>query len=321
MNRIILINQLLQKIPKIILELIAVSSIILITLHFLSSDLNDAEKISTISLFVIIAARLIPAFNGISVAMAQIKHTEPTIDIIQRELLHNSKINRQNNKDGSIKNINRIKLLNLNFTFDGKTNLYPENINLDINKGDHVGIHGISGSGKTTLINLIMGLIKSDFGTIHFNNNERKNNITDYYKFISYVPQDTILFNDTIKNNVTLNDKKIDFEKLNKVIKTCKLDTFVNSLPLKLESNVGEKGLKISGGQKQRIGIARALYKNFDLLIMDEATSSLNKDYEDEILKEIFDTFNDKIIITISHDLNALKYCNKKLNIKNNEKK
>ena len=321
LNRIILINQLLQKIPKIILELIAVSSIILITLHFLSSDLNDAEKISTISLFVIIAARLIPAFNGISVAMAQIKHTEPTIDIIQRELLHNSKINRQNNKDGPIKNINRIKLLNLNFTFDGKTNLYPENINLDINKGDHVGIHGISGSGKTTLINLIMGLIKSDFGTIHFNNNERKNNITDYYKFISYVPQDTILFNDTIKNNVTLNDKKIDFEKLNKVIKTCKLDTFVNSLPLKLESNVGEKGLKISGGQKQRIGIARALYKNFDLLIMDEATSSLNKDYEDEILKEIFDTFNDKIIITISHDLNALKYCNKKLNIKNNEKK
>ena len=87
-----------------------------------------------------------------------------------------------------------------------------------------------------------------------------------------------------------------------------------------METSVGEKGLKISGGQKQRIGIARALYRNFDLLILDEATSSLNKDYADDILGEISNLFRDKIIITISHDLNALKYCNKKININNNEK-
>jgi ABC-type bacteriocin/lantibiotic exporter with double-glycine peptidase domain len=320
LNRIILINQLLQKLPKIFLELIAVVSIILITLHFLSSSLNDAEKISTISLFVIIAARLIPAFNGISVAMAQIKHNEPTIDIIQNELLNNNEINLDENKKIKAKNINNIKLCNLNFSFDRIKNLYFENINLDIIKGDHIGIHGVSGSGKTTLINLILGLIKPDIGEIYYNDTQSKNVIMHYYKFISYVPQDTILFNDTIKNNLTFNAEKIDYIKLNKVIKICKLDSFVDNLPLKIETNVGEKGLKISGGQKQRIGIARALYRNFDLLILDEATSSLNKDYENEILKEIFNLYNDKIIITISHDLDALKYCNKKINIRNNDK-
>ena len=319
LNRIILINNLLQKLPKIFLELIAVTSIIVITLYFLSSDLNDAQKISTISLFVIIAARLIPAFNGISVAIAQIKHTEPTIDIVQNELSNINDMYLNRNKDKSDKNINNIKILDLNFSFDGKKKLYSQNINFELNKGDHLGIQGMSGSGKTTFINLIMGLIKTDFGGVYYNGDEFKNDIINYYEFISYVPQDTILFNDTIKNNLTFNDEKINFNKLDKIIKICKLDNFINNLPLKLETNVGEKGLKISGGQKQRIGIARALYRDFDLLILDEATSSLNKDYENEILSKIHNLYNDKIIITISHDLNALKYCNKKFNISKNE--
>ncbi len=319
LNRIILVNKLLQKLPKIFLELIAVTSIIFITLYFLSSDLNDTEKISTISLFVVIAVRLIPAFNGISVAIAQIKHSEPTIDIIQKELTNINKIYLDRSRENSDRNINNIKIFNLNFSFDGSNNLYSKNINFEINKGDHLGIYGISGSGKTTLINLIMGLIKTDSGGVYYNGDKSKDNIENYYDFISYVPQDTILFNDTIKNNLTFNDKSVDLNKLNKIIKICKLDNFINNLPLKLETNVGEKGLKISGGQKQRIGIARALYRNFDLLILDEPTSSLNKDYEDEILREIHNLYGDKIIITISHNLNALKYCNKKFNISQNE--
>ncbi len=319
LNRIILINQLLQKLPKIFLELIAVTSIILITLYFLSSDLNDAEKISTISLFVIIAARLIPAFNGISVAVAQIKHTEPTIDIIQKELSNINEVDSGRNRKNISKNINKIKIFDLNFSFDGTKKLYSKNINFEMNKGDHLGIHGTSGSGKTTLINLIMGLIKTDIGGVYYNGDKSKDKIINYYEFISYVPQDTILFNDTVKNNITFNDEIIDFNKLNKIIKICKLDNFINNLPLKLETNVGEKGLKISGGQKQRIGIARALYRDFDLLILDEATSSLNKDYENEILREIHNLYDDRIIITISHDLNALKYCDKKFNISKNE--
>ena len=168
---------------------------------------------------------------------------------------------------------------------------------------------------------MILGLIRPNLGKILYNNNDISiSNIREYYELISFVPQDTMLFNDTIKNNLTFNDENIDFDRLNKIIKLCKLENFIENLPKKIETSVGEKGLKISGGQKQRIGIARALYRNFDLLILDEATSSLNKDYEDDILGEISSLFRDKIIITISHDLNVLKYCNKKINIKNNEK-
>ena len=313
LNRVIFINQLLNKIPKIFLEIIAVICIALITIYFFSSKLSEIEKISSISLFVIIAIRLIPAFNGISVAMAQIKHSEPSINIIQEELSKKYEKNLLNIKNNN-NEINSIEISDLNFSYNNKSNLYAENINLKINKGDHVGINGSSGSGKTTLINVIIGLIKTKLGKIVYNQ-DSSNSIECYYKLISYVPQDTILFNDTIKNNLTFNDQKIDIDKLNKVIKICELETFINNLPLKMETNVGERGLKISGGQKQRIGIARAIYQNFDLLILDEATSSLNKDYEDKILREIYRLYDDRIIISISHDKDALKYCNKFLTI------
>ena len=124
-------------------------------------------------------------------------------------------------------------------------NLYSENISLKIKKGDHIGINGISGSGKTTLVNMILGLIRPNMGQILYNNNDISiNNIREYYELISFVPQDTMLFNDTIKNNLTFNDENIDFDRLNRVIKLCKLENFIENLPKKIETSVGEKGLK-----------------------------------------------------------------------------
>ena len=124
LNRIILINELLNKLPKIFLELLAVSSILVITLYFLSTPLSDTEKISTISLFVIIAVRLIPAFNGISVAVANIKHTEPSIDIVQKELSNSKEANFKKEKNSHEKNINTIQLSDINFSFEGKKSLF-----------------------------------------------------------------------------------------------------------------------------------------------------------------------------------------------------
>ena len=118
----------------------------------------EAEKISSISLFVIIAVRLIPAFTGIALAISQIKHSEPTIDIVARNLLNSYK--NFNNDNLIPERIDKINLENINFSFDGKNNLYSENINLSVKRGDHIGIRGTSGSGKTTLINILTGLIK-----------------------------------------------------------------------------------------------------------------------------------------------------------------
>ena len=165
----ILFNQLLSKLPKIFLELIAVIVIVFVTYHFFNSNMSEAEKISSISLFVIIAVRLIPAFTGISIAISQIKHSEPTIDIVARNLLNSYK--NFNNDNLIPERIDKINLENINFSFDGKNNLYSENINLSVKRGDHIGIRGTSGSGKTTLINILTGLIKPSTGQLIINSN------------------------------------------------------------------------------------------------------------------------------------------------------
>ena len=315
LNKIILFNQLLSKLPKIFLELIAVIVIVFVTYHFFNSNMSETEKISSISLFVIIAVRLIPAFTGISIAISQIKHSEPTIDIVARNLLNSYK--NFNNDNLIPERIDKINLENINFSFDGKNNLYSENINLSVKRGDHIGIRGTSGSGKTTLINILTGLIKPSTGQLIINSNSvNEEKLIKYTRYLSYVPQDTILFNDTIKNNLVFYDLNINVDKLKLVTNMCELDQYISNLTLDINTNIGEKGLKISGGQKQRIGIARALYRDFDVLILDEATSSLNKEYESKILKKIFDFYKNKIIILISHDQNALKYCNKIIDIK-----
>ena len=129
--------------------------------------------------------------------------------------------------------------------------------------------------GKTTLINILTGLIKPSTGQLIINSNSvNDEKLIKYTRYLSYVPQDTILFNDTIKNNLVFYDLNINVDKLKLVTNMCELDQYISNLTLDINTNIGEKGLKISGGQKQRIGIARALYRDFDVLILDEATFS-----------------------------------------------
>ena len=126
---------------------------------------------------------------------------------------------------------------------------------------------------------------------------------------IGYVPQDTVLFNDTIKNNITFGEDKVNDLKLGKVFEMTKLSDFINDLPEGAETSLGERGINISGGQRQRIGLARALYKDPQALFLDEATSSLDLENEREILKNIFNYCNNKILILISHRKETLKSC------------
>lgn len=322
MNRVILLQTMLSKIPKISLELLAVSSIILISIFFYLNEGSQVSKITNLSFLSVIAIRLIPAFNSISVATTAIKYSEPSIDLIEKDLnninFYSSSINKDIKFEQFSDVITSIKIENVSFSYGYQNDNIFTKINFRINKDDKIGITGKSGSGKTTLLNLITGLIYPKEGNIFFNQTNINNNTSIFYQKLSYVTQDPILFNDTITNNITFSSDKIDTIKLNKILKICKLDNFIKDFPLGLDTIVGEKGLKISGGQKQRIGIARALYKNFDVLILDEATSALNKDYEKEILKSIFDLYKDKIIIIVSHNSKNLEYCKKIIKIEKN---
>ena len=210
-------------------------------------------------------------------------------------------------------NLNTIELKNIYYSHE-KRDLTLNNISIKINKGDVLGITGKTGSGKTTLVDIILGLLKPQKGEVLINGKiiDQNSKIN-----VGYVTQDTYLTDDSILENIAFSNytDDIDKTKVEKAINRANLKNFIESLPGKTDTLVGEGGARVSGGQKQRIGLARALYEDPDLLVLDEATSSLDYETEEEIINNIFKFNENKIILMITHRLSTLKFCNKVINL------
>ena len=200
---------------------------------------------------------------------------------------------------------------NVTFIHEGSNTKILEEISLEVKRGQRVGIIGKSGAGKSTLIDMMLGLIKPISGKIYVDNEELKNNIESWQKLIGYVPQDIYLLDDTIRNNIGfgLDTKDINQENILKSIKLAKLDEFINSFVDGLDTVIGERGIKLSGGQKQRIGIARALYNNPKILVLDEATSSLDYKNERQIMEEVYDASKQFTLIIVTHRHSSVFNC------------
>ena len=185
-----------------------------------------------------------------------------------------------------------------------------------------MGIYGPSGGGKTTLINLILGFLKPTSGEVLLDNFNIHTDVKSWHNSISYVPQDIFLFNDTIKRNILfgIDEKKIDINEINKVLKIVNLDEFVSKLDIGLDTVVGEKATKLSGGQAQRISIARSILLDRDILFLDEATSKLDEANEFEIIENLINKLGGKkTIVIISHREKTLnKFCDKIYNLSKN---
>ena len=182
-----------------------------------------------------------------------------------------------------------------------------------------VGIVGMSGSGKSTLIDIIIGILSPTLGDILIDGKKISKIKRNWQNNIGYIPQSIYLLDDTIKKNIALADENsdIDLKLLSNAIKFSQSENFINNLPQKTETYVGEFGVRLSGGQKQRIGIARALYRNHDLLILDEATSSLDEYTEKEIISTINSMKGKKTIIICSHKKETLENCDKVYMVEN----
>ena len=186
------------------------------------------------------------------------------------------------------------------------TNLCLDKISLKINPGKKIAFVGSSGAGKSTLLNLLVRLFDVNEGQILLNGKNIKNyRLNDLRNKITYVPQETLLFDGSIKENIKYNSKINDSE-IKSLIKLCSLEDFVNSLPEKLNSKIGEGGVKISGGQRQRIGIARALAKKNKFLFFDEPTSNLDLKTESLIFNNMYSLKNITIIV-VAHRLDTIK--------------
>jgi ABC-type bacteriocin/lantibiotic exporter with double-glycine peptidase domain len=233
-------------------------------------------------------------------------------------------INANKIEDNIIYNFNKnIIIENLSFNYPGTSKSILTNVNMIISVGDFVGIVGESGSGKSTLVDILMGLYSPSFGSITVDSLNISKDPKSWRKNIGYVPQSIYLVDDTIIQNVAfgINEKDINFNSVKEAIKKAQLNDFIESLPEKYNTKVGERGVRLSGGQKQRLGIARALYHNPKILIFDEATSALDEKTEENVIKSVLNLKNSYTIIMITHRLSTINNCDKLFTIVSNELK
>ena len=297
--------------PKILLEVFGVIGlVIIIYILSLTSQTNEIF-LAKLILFAVCFVRFIPAFSIINSAMTKLIFRKVSLDLINNELIkfNNKKTtnSEQKSKQKIEENID-IMINNLSFKYPDSNFKTIENLNLKINSPSIIGIVGESGSGKTTFIDIFLGLLSNYDGSFKINNFELKDNFKLWQKRLSFVSQKIFLLQDTIKNNIIYGSDKFDENLFKQVVNYTNLEKVINELPDFENASTGHDGNLISGGQAQRIGIARALYKNNPILILDEATNALDVELERKILNNI-NKLSKKIILIVSHRKETLLNC------------
>ncbi len=306
------ISEFIRRLPKIILELISILFLIGLTIIFLKGDKNILNLIPLLSLIAVVVIRFLPSFNTIASELTHIKVYKLAFENVSKEI-----IDIKDNSNNFTENINyfndetnAVKLRDLNFNYVNEEKTIPSlrNFNIEIKKNSMTGIIGKSGAGKSTLINIILGLLTPQSGSVQLQ--KYKNNNKDL-QGISYVPQDIFLVDDTLKNNIAfgLENNEIDENKVMLCIQEAGLTEFLKLHKEGLHMMIGEKGIKLSGGERQRLGIARALYVRPEILILDEATSSLDNETEKKVMKTIQNLKSKCTIIIIAHRLSTIENC------------
>lgn len=306
--------EILATLPRIFYEFILI--IILVVFFILSYFLDfNSSNISTMATaFFAVSLRLIPSFTRINQSIQSCNMYMVSLKILEDEFNNLDKAYVDSKNINKLKFSKEIKLERINFSYNNKTIF--QNFNYSIQKGDYIGISGRSGSGKSTLVNLLVGFEKPQSGKILSDNININDNILGWYKNFGYVYQSNFFLNETIEKNITLSDKStLDFEKrkIEQILINLNLEKFI---PKMSTQNIGERGSKLSEGERQRLALARVLFKDITILILDEATSNLDKKNEDLILDQIKKMNKDGMtLIHISHDENVLKDASKHIRI------
>ena len=300
-----------QQIPRLYLELISVIGLSIFIISSIGRGVEIENTIAVLSVFALGAFRLIPSVNRILTNIQAVRYALPSIELLYNEF---TKLNKNQNElkhNNSLSFKNSIELNKISYKYPETEKFILKDLYLKIIEGSTIGIIGESGSGKSTLIDILTGLIKPNMGSFSIDS-KKLDNTSGYLNLkVGYVPQTIFLLDDSLKNNIAfgIEESKINVERINEVLKDSQITNFVNSLEDGIETNVGERGMKLSGGQRQRIGIARALYFNPELLVLDEGTSSLDSKTEYDIMESINYLKGKKTIILVAHRYSTLKEC------------
>ena len=304
------------QIPRLMIEL-TVIIIVISLLIFIGLEEFNEKSLSKLALFVIASFKLLPSFSKISSNLHLFRMNKPSVELIYNEYRNSKKIPDKITNQLHFKK--EIVFKNVSYKYSEREKKIFDKINLKLKKGTFIGIVGKSGVGKSTFLDLLIGFLSPTSGKILIDGKELKS-WRQIINQISYVPQNIHIFNDSLKNNIVFNPK--DIVQTERVLDACKkagLSSLIKNLPSGVNSKIKESGKNLSGGQSQRIGIARSLYKNSSILLLDEATGSLDTSTEAKIMKSIKRFSKDSIKILVTHRKSNLKYCDKVYEIKNSK--
>tara|TARA_B110000008_G_scaffold279491_1_gene326787 strand:- start:613 stop:2394 length:1782 start_codon:yes stop_codon:yes gene_type:complete len=300
-------------IPRYILESLAFGGIVIILMYLVNKGGEVQSIIPIVALYALAGYKLMPALQSIYSSIVTVRFNIPALLILSDDLEEDNfptKLEPNDLPPISFKENFNLKSIFFNYPKANRNAI--KNISLSIKANSSIGIVGSTGSGKTTLVDLILGLLENDSGEIYVDKIPLdSNNIHLWQKKIAYMPQNVFLIDDTISANIAfgLSKNEIDFDKISNAAKTANLEEFINSLPEGYNTQVGEQGVKLSGGERQRLGIARAIYTNPEVIVLDEGTSALDNLTESAVMDAISSLAIQKTIILVAHRLSTVKDC------------
>ena len=306
------INRLIATLPKYFVEAVCMTGLLLaILLKMFWGQKDDFTTfIPQLSVFAVAAFRLLPSVGKINEHVADILYSLPSLDLIyhdlkaieeEPEIKKKEELEWQFEKEISVKKVC--------YHYPDSENMVINNASIDIPKGKTVAFIGPSGAGKTTMVDIILGLLKPQYGKVYADDLDIHKHSYVWQKEIGYIPQVIYLSDDTIRNNIAfgIDKDQIDERAIENALRRAQLYEFVENLPEELDTVVGDRGVRLSGGQRQRIGIARALYHDPEVLVLDEATSALDNETEAAVMEAIDHLQGTKTILIIAHRLTTIR--------------
>jgi ABC-type multidrug transport system fused ATPase/permease subunit len=306
-----------QVVPRFGLEVLTIFGIATLVSTMLLSGDSTTSIWPVLGLFGAAAFRLLPAVNRLILSFQTISLNKPLVSGVYDDLI--LKVKEQKSVE-SLKHFQfALMVEDLSFSYASTPTQALSSVSICISRGEAVGLVGPSGSGKSTLVDILLGLLEPTSGRVLVDGTDIHNNLRGWQDQIGYVPQSIFLTDDTLRRNVAfgLPKDQIDDSAVKSAIRSAQLEDFVASLPDGLDTIVGERGVRLSGGQRQRIGIARALYNNPDVLVLDEATSSLDTETEHGVMQAVQALQGEKTVIIVAHRLSTVEYCDRLYRLEN----
>lgn len=306
-------NEILGQIPAYLIETVCVGAILLVLVVKLynGQDLND--MIPQLAAFAMAAFKLLPSVGKVDNYLNLIVFLKPSADLIYRDIKETEDMLgvMGSDEEGDARHADSIRIENVSYTYPNSTTEVLHDVSFEIPDGASVGFIGPSGAGKTTIADIILGILTPDKGRVMYGDINVHEHPLKWSKKLAYIPQAIFLADESVRSNVAfgINEDEIDDTQVWKALEEAQLDEFVRSLPEGLDTMVGERGVRLSGGQRQRIGIARALYGDPEILVLDEATAALDSETEAAVMEAIDRFRGRKTMLIIAHRLTTIKNC------------